>query len=105
MRINCGPRGIIITKSTATVNCTAASISSRSHSFNGRRSGSLCDGGSADFNWVGEECACVVKTATVNADQFRVKTLIPSDIFKCCTYGLWMSLGRQKPVSQLSLQL
>src|SRR5271165_6619488 len=74
MRINCGPRGIIMTKSTATVNWTAASISSRSHSLNGRRSESICGRGSAALNRAGEECAGVVKTPTFDADQLIVKS-------------------------------
>src|SRR5271166_3510437 len=79
MRINCGPRGIIMTKSTATVNCTAASISSKSHSLNGRRSESICGGGSAALNRAGEECAGVVKTATFDADELLVKSAAPVD--------------------------
>src|ERR1700730_7076738 len=74
MRISCGPRGIIMTKSTATVNCTAASIIRRSHSLKGRFSESICRGGSAALNWVGEECAGVVKTATFDAELANVKT-------------------------------
>ena len=73
MRINCGPRGIIMTKSTATVNWTAVSISSRSHSLNGRRSESSCRGASAALNWAGEECAGMAKTPTFDADQLVVK--------------------------------
>src|SRR6478672_11168869 len=75
MRINCGPRGIIMTKSTATVNCTAASINSRSHSLRGRRSDLIFGGGSAALDWVGEEGACVVKRATFDADHLTVKAL------------------------------
>jgi len=55
------------------VNCTAASISSRSHSLNGRRSESICGRGSAALSSVSEECAGVVKTATFDADQLVVK--------------------------------
>jgi hypothetical protein len=63
-----------MTKSTATVNCTAASIIRRSHSLKGRFSESICRGGSAALNWVGEECAGVVKTATFDAELANVKT-------------------------------
>src|SRR6516164_2488760 len=73
IRINCGPRGIIMTKSTATVNCTAASVSSRSHSLSGRRNESTCGRESAALGWVSEECAGVVKMPTFDADQFVVK--------------------------------
>ena len=43
IRISCGPSGIMITKSTATVNWSAASISSRNHSESGLRRTSSCD--------------------------------------------------------------
>ena len=70
-----------MTKSTATVNCTAASISSRSHSLNGRRSESICGRGSAALSSVSEDCVGVVKTATFDADRLVVKARLgPSAI-------------------------
>ena len=105
MRINCGPRGIIMTKSTATVNCTAASISSKSHSLNGRRSESICGGGAAALNWAGEECAGVVKRATLDADQLTVKSASFHShigIVRCRILGRIIGSDQQGGVSWLT---